>query len=256
MEVDVIILSLCKDKEIYQMNLNCIESLITSEKNHYFNIMLIESNKDFDKLGFSYNHPNVKIITPEEAFNYNAFLNIGIAKAKSEFIVAANNDLIFKENWFSEILKAQENFPELHSFCPYDPDNEAALADNHTNEVLFGYRLRKEMVGWCIVFDRRVLEVMPQFDEDFSYYFQDNDYANEMRKSNMLHGRVMSSHVVHLGSETSKVNDEFSYEHRGTGDEKVFINKWGSYKKQLYRNKLHDVLAPKKLSFLIKPLYW
>ena len=256
MLIDVIILSLCKSKDIYDININCIDTLIKSEKEHQFNIILMESNKGFFELGYGYDYDNVTVVIPEEDFNYNAFLNIGIRRSSAEFIVAANNDLIFKKNWFSEIVKSQKCFPDVHSFCPYDPDNEPNLSEIYPQDILFGYRLRKEMVGWCIVFDRKVLEKMPKFDERFSYYFQDNDYANEMRKSNMKHARVMTSHVVHLGSETSNQNDTFSYEHRGTEDEKVFLNKWGSYKKQHYRNRLHEILTANKLSFISRFLYW
>ncbi len=256
MIIDVIILSLCKNKDIYRMNMNCIETLIASEEEHRFNIILIESNKDFFELNLSYDYDNVKIVIPEEDFNYNAFLNKGIQYTSSDYIVVANNDLLFKKYWFTEMLKAKKQFPNLHSFCPYDPKNELELKEKFSQEILFGYRLRKEVVGWCIVFDRKVLEVMPKFDEKFSYYFQDNDYANVLRKDNIKHARVMTSHVVYLESQTSAVNDEFSYEHRGTKDEKVFLDKWGSYKKQHYRNRIQEILISKKLSYLTRFLYW
>lgn len=256
MTIDVVMLSLCKNRDVYNMNIKCIETLVFSEDDHQFNIILIESNKDFFELGYTYNYNNVKVIIPEETFNYNAFLNIGIKHTSSKFIVAANNDLLFQRHWFSEILKAKNQFPDLHSFCPYDPENEAELKEKFSQEILFGYRLHKEVVGWCIVFDRKVLEFMPKFDEKFSYYFQDNDYANVMRKYNIEHARIMSSHVIHLESETSKANDEFSYEHRGTKDEKIFLNKWGSYKKQHYRNRIQEILVSNHLSFLSRILYW
>jgi len=256
MRVDVIILSLCTDTNQYQMNVDCIETLISSEKEHEFNIILIESNKDFHDLDFSYNYDNVNVIIPEAAFNYNAFLNIGIKYSSSEYIVVANNDLLFRENWLTEILLCQREFPLVHSFCPFDPENESALVGQYPSDVMFGYELDKELVGYCIVFNRRVLKVMPEFDESFTYYYQDNDYANTLRMHNVKHARVMSSHVIHLGSQTSEQKSDYSFKSRGMKDVDVFLKKWGGWKLQWYRNKVHAILVSKNLTFLTTFLYW
>jgi len=256
MTVDVIMLSLCQDEEMFKMNTKCINSLNSSEEDHQFNIYLIESNKEFEKLGLAYTSDNVNVIIPPQDFNYNAFLNIGLEYTKSDFVVISNNDLIYQKKWFSEILKVKNSHKDILSFCPYDHKRESHLKEHFKDSIALGYRLKKELVGWCIVIDRKLFEKMPMFDESFPYYFQDNDYGNTLRKLNIPHARVFSSHVTHLESQTSRVNRRYTYENRGAEDEKIYLQKWGSYKKQYYRNKIHEHLVKYKLHFFTRILYW
>ncbi len=78
-QVDIIILSNCINSEIYQMNLNCLDSLFRSETEFNFNVLLFESNKNFNELEMSYStFPKVKVIIPDEPFHFNKYLNKGI----------------------------------------------------------------------------------------------------------------------------------------------------------------------------------
>ena len=45
MEIDVILLSYTKNDSIFTMTKKCIESIINSEKEHSFNIILVETEK-------------------------------------------------------------------------------------------------------------------------------------------------------------------------------------------------------------------
>ena len=50
---------------------------------------------------------------------------------------------------------------------------------------------------------RVVDDVLKSFDEKFSYYFQDDDYLEIIKRNNIKHAMVLSSIVHHIGSQTT-----------------------------------------------------
>ena len=117
MEIDVIILSYVKNDSVLKMNNECIDSINNSTKNHTFKIYLIETNKDRK---FEYSQDNVVVIQPDEEFNYNRFLNIGLEYCKNEWVLISNNDTIYHENFIDKMIEANEFDKDLLSMSPID----------------------------------------------------------------------------------------------------------------------------------------
>lgn len=255
MNVDIIILSNCLDEDIYNMNQKCISSLIESENKHKFNIFIIESNKSFNK---KYHHTgaNLEIIIPDEPFNYNRFLNIGLQKSTSDLICFSNNDLIFQPNWFSEILNASNNNNNILSFCPINIKSKwTPLSEYEKKSYYLGYRIRREFVGWCYVFKKEIFDTIIQFDEKFSFYFQDDDLALTLQKYNISHALVPKSKIIHLGGKTSSKISTFNYKTRVVEDRKVFHNKWGSQRSIAFKNMISRLFRILRLGYLSRFIY-
>lgn len=200
-KVDIIILSNTNNDLIYNMNLDCINSLLDTADRKYLNqVILIESNKQEN-----YVYPDiVKKIKPLEVFHFHRFVNIGLKESKSEFIAICNNDLIFTENWFSEILKIKNIDPNIMSFSPVDPYNKNVNYNKYGEiDYFLGYNIRSEIAGWCIVVDRKILKIKNLFDNRYSFYFADNDYSMTLRKNSIKNALVLKSIVYHLGSKNS-----------------------------------------------------
>ena len=228
MTTDVIILSNCIHRDYFEVNIKCISSLIASENNFDFNILIIESNAKFYDSGFSYQFPNVKIIIPNEPFNFNRFLNIGLKETTNDWIVFANNDLIFHGGWLSEIFKVKEQRNDIQSFCPFDRNSKYLRWEKFkTRSYHVGYRVPVEFVGWCYLTERTVFSKTGNFDEQFDLYFQDNDFALTLKKHGVVHAMVPRSFVEHIGGFTTKQVDP-SGTSKYADDKAKFIRKWGS----------------------------
>ena len=253
--VDVIILSYCINKKIYEMNVNCLNSLLNSESDYNFNVLLIESNKKVLQSDWIYSQfPQVNLIIPQEPFNYNKFLNIGLTHSRNEFIAFCNNDLLFENGWFNSIHKAMEKTNGL-SFCPINPYSNDAIKYKDGG-IKKGYRVRNEFVGWCYVVKKELFNRIPLHDERFDFYFQDNDFAMTLRKYDIPHYLVPESHVVHLEGETSKVSDGFAYKIKEKNDREKFRKKWGSPRMIGFKNRIATYLMkPLYLNFLLKYFY-
>jgi len=201
MKLSVIILSYTTTEGLFEMTSDCINSLVESETTTDFEVILVESNKDYNNSGFVY--PDfVKVIVPNSDFNFHMFLNIGIKESKGEFVALCNNDLIFYKNWFTEILKISEKEPNIKSFSPSGKIDDF----NFDKEFELGYKVRTHVLGWCLVVYKEVLEKIGYLDEKFSFGYADNDYAMTLKKFNIKHALVNSAKVEHLEREKSNEN--------------------------------------------------
>lgn len=226
MKVDVIILSKCQSEGDLAININCIESLSLSEPNICFNIIIIESNREFYSLNFFYQSPVVTVVIPEEPFNYNKFLNIGLDLATEQWVIFSNNDVIFHKNWLSNMFKVREENNKIQSFCPFDPTSPYLSLELFSNKPYhLGYRVPIEFVGWCFVVERAVFKKTGKFDEQFDFYFQDNDFALTLKKYSIIHVMVSSSFVEHIGGYTTNVYDASKTE-KYKEDKIKFQKKW------------------------------
>lgn len=67
-----------------------------------------------------------------------------------------------------------------------------------------GYVLGKNFAGCCFLLRGQVADRLLPFDEDFFFYFQDEDILERLRADGVRSGRVLSSRVSHVGSQTGK----------------------------------------------------
>jgi hypothetical protein len=204
--VDVIIVSFAKTDQLRTVTENCIESLFKSEDSNTvnFHCLIVESCNEAEP----YNFHNTETIFPNQEFGYHKFLNIGLGQTHHDLVCIANNDLLFKEGWMSKILSEMSKDALLKSACPictrHHPPN-GILPDTGN---YYGYGIRKEMVGWCIVFKRDILQVIGKFDEKFKFWYCDNDYSKTLQIYNIKHALISSSRVDHLESKTLRTLDK------------------------------------------------
>lgn len=204
--LNVIILSNSSNPYLSSLTQTTIESLRvaaipSSNKLNGVRIVLVESQKNVK-------HANVdKQIEYDFSkygkFNYNHALNLGIDFCRRNFqdndwYCFSNNDVIYSSTWLQEISTALQNFPDIESLCP----NTNKFFNRKA--VSFGYGMRSHLEGCCIMANKRVVDdVLKEFDERFSYYFQDDDYLEIVKRNNVKHAIVLSSIIHHIGSQTT-----------------------------------------------------
>lgn len=224
--VSVVILSLCRNDADFEMNQRCITSLLLSETEMEFEVIVVESNREWDKASFHYDFHNVRVITPDEPFRFNRFLNIGIRAGRGRLLILANNDVIFHKEWLTRILEVKAAHPEIMSFCPFDRTSPFLSWEKfRSKRFIKGYRVPVEFVGWCVVIYRHVLEEMGMLDESFDLYFQDNDLARTLRHRKVAHAMVPASFVQHIGGATTGVIDA-STTPKYQEDKEKYLTKW------------------------------
>ena len=267
MKLSAVILSRTISQTLFDMTRECIRTLKESEKHTDIEFIVVESNMDY--LESEFNYPDfVKVIVPESAFNFHKFLNIGIQASTGDYIALCNNDLIFHNDWFTEILKVANQNPEIQSFSP----NGHWLTD-FTSDFQTGYKVRTHIFGWCIVTKRSIFNTIGYLDETFDFNYADNDYAMTLKKYNVMHAVVYKSKVKHLDDIVIDKGDwyktqqeiaakaitelpDYVAEENVQTDQKSFQDrlkfhsKWGSPKKLYRKNKIADLFIKYRLGFL------
>ena len=262
-EVDVVILSYTKDENYYNITKKAIDSLNESESNFKFNIHLVETNPNLLS-EFPQGYGSANIIIPNVPFNYNKFLNIGLEKCKTDFIVMSNNDVVFNKDWFTNITSKMVECNAV-SGSPYNdklfvqPQNRIGRNGmrnrmmmrrmrnkrNLIPDVWEGYEVSKQVQGHCIVSKKSVLDNI-KFDDRFEFFYQDNDYAKQLELFGFKHILVKKSVVEHIGKASHQLLN-------GTNTELesrmkiVFEEKWKNPIIQKYKITLSSTINNNKL---------
>lgn len=225
MIVDVIILSYAKEDSVIFMNNECIDSINNSTTEHKFNIILIETESTKT---YEYRQDNVTVIQPNEEFNYNKFLNIGLKYCNNDWVLISNNDTIYHRWFLEKLLEANEQDNELLSMSPMDDSWHRHAIFNKDFDIHYGHRTSYEIAGWSILINKSVLNRIGDFDEEFKFWYQDNDYANTLLSNNIKHALITKSKVTHLLSKSHKFIDRGKKFEMTDGLGVKFNKKWNN----------------------------
>lgn len=231
--VDIVIVSYSKDDICKDITKNCINSLLESEDNSHtlFNIIVVESQSG---IKWEWMGSNIHTYDAPLPYGYHKFLNFGRKKGNSEWVALCNNDIIFTNKWFTNILKVAEANPEFMSFSPICPYTQPQYGIYVNSGNYLGYQIRCQISGWCIVHKRNIYDIIGDLDERFHHWYCDNDYSMTLQKHNIKHVLVTSSVVFHHNKDIGKITErvvksEKEYNSLTIDSQKIFIDKW--YKK-------------------------
>jgi hypothetical protein len=228
--LDIVIISYAKDDYCKSLTENCIKSIIQSEKNSekLFNIIVVESEN-----GVKWEHLSDIVYTFEAPmpYGYHKFLNFGRKLGRSQFVALCNNDLEFKDSWFTNILKVHSNNQEVMSFSPICPMTQPIYGIHENTGIYEGYEIRKQISGWCIIQRREIYNIIGDLDERFHHWFCDNDYSMELQYHGLKHMLVTDSVVIHhdknIGKTTERVVTDGNQMYNMTsGSLPIFQEKW------------------------------
>ena len=205
--IDIIILSLVVDDKTFLKTKKCIESYINTADDLISKIIVVESNNNFNK---SYDNEKVKIIKPNEKFNYNKFFNIALSECKSKYIMGPNNDLRIQPNCIQTLVNELEENDNLSSLCPIDRDWHAhkKMYLPNDNKVYYGYNVSLHIFGCVFCCKRKIFYIFCYLDENFHFFYQDNDYALCLKRNKLLHGVHTGARVCHESGGTDKIAPE------------------------------------------------
>lgn len=201
MIIDLIIPSFTDSKTALMLQ-TAIMTARASETEHEFNVIVVESSGSEMNVG-----QNMTLHFDHPQFNYNHALNLGLQMCKSDWVILANNDLLFSKNFMSEILKVSSEYPEIKSFSPWNHMyNWHSSIFSGEHELYCGYRIGAEIAGWCIVAKREIFDIF-KLDERVHFWYSDNVYADALIRNNIIHALVRKSCVAHLVSQTKQVSE-------------------------------------------------
>ena len=212
-----------------ELLLNCVDSL---KKSAYTNLeILVVDNisTDGSQKKCKEKFPDVELIQNNENLGYCGGNNVGIKKAKGEFIVILNPDTIVEKNWIDELILAHREFgdglyqPKILSL---NEENIIQSTGNMLHIFGFGYARDKgnkisdkkeeiEKIGYasgtCLFTSRNVIEKIGLLDEFLFLYHDDLDLGWRAAQGVINSYYVPKSKIFHVESYSLKWSSKKFY---------------------------------------------
>ena len=187
--VDVIILSKADNQQTRRMTQSAIDSCYYGTNGLAINIIVVEN-------GLSYQYDKATTIHKREKFNYNEFANTAASLGNAEWIMVANNDLIFKDGWLHHLIAAGHDV-----VSPHEPTDvrQKGLIKNEEGDVC-----GRHFSGWCFMIKRKLWEDIGKFDTDVTFWCSDDVVIEQVKARGVMPMIVVDSIVEHTASTTLK----------------------------------------------------
>ena len=210
--VDVVILSNSLSMRIHKMTQRTIDSCLTGANSLPVNVIVLEQQ--------NVTYKRATTVTAPGPFNYNRFANRGAMLGAAEWIMVANNDLIFHDGWLHNLLAA--GHPVVSPKCPRDP-RQYEFTENIT-----GYVTARHLSGWCFMIKRRLWQRIGGFDDCVDFWCSDDVVIEQLKQIGIEPMLVVDSIVEHLQSVTLRQqinNDDLTWKQID-----IFSRKYGSHR--------------------------
>jgi len=176
-----------------ELLINCVESVFQTEYSNFEVIVVDNISSDNSHKKCKEKYEKIQLIENLENFGYCEGNNIGIRKAKGEFIVILNPDTIVEPNWLDEFFSAYSKFGD----ALYQPKilslYEKEILQSTGNMIhLFGFGFARDKgikdenqyketekigyaAGTCIFTSSKVLDKIGLLDPFLFLYHDDLD---------------------------------------------------------------------------------
>jgi len=236
---------------------DCIKSI---EKDMKIIVVENSDNSQF-KEELESTYENVSCVLTAKNLGMGAGNNIGIKKAKTDFVLILNPDVILEDSTIDELIIASRKITNFAILAPISTDtnypNYRLLKNKKIwtkDETLFKV---KSVDGFAMLFNKKKLDkVIPNnyFDENFFMYLENDDLCKRIRKINEDIFIVSNSKIKHLGGKG--VNEKYK-------NEVELSRNWHWIWSKFYFNKKHFSYSkafldgfPKFTSSLIKYFFY
>jgi glycosyltransferase involved in cell wall biosynthesis len=212
--VDVVILSKANDFPTKRMTQKAVDTCFNGSNGLGVNILVIEGG------GANGYHRATTLPPPAEKFNYNEYANYGASRGTAEWIMVANNDLVFHDGWLHYLLSAGNDLVSPHE--PTD-SRQAELTENTLGTVT-----GKHLSGWCFMIRRSLWEQIGGFDTDVDFWCSDDVVIEQCVRAGYKSMLVIDSLVTHTPSTT--LRQEPDQAELTWKNVKIFNEKYGKHK--------------------------
>ncbi|MDP5158978.1 MAG: glycosyltransferase family 2 protein [Flaviramulus sp.] len=237
----------------------CLKSVQSAISTFEAEIIVVDNNSTDDSCKMVKDlFPNIVLIENKENSGFSKGNNIGVTKAKGEYLCILNPDTVVAEDTFLKIFEFIQNkkklgivgcklingigvfLPESKRNIPYLKTslkkifgNSEGYYANHINENESGEV--PILVGAFMFLKRELYTEIEGFDEDYFMYGEDIDISYKVLKKGYLNYYFGETTIIHYKGE-STLKDKL-YARRFYGAMQIF------YKKHFKKNIIFDVLV-------------
>ncbi len=193
----------------------------------------------------------VKVIRNPMNIGFPAAVNKGLKIADTEFVIVANNDIIFTEHWAERIIEIADSDNKIGIVGPISNEVSGVQKDNEahykTIEEMHQYaaKVKEKNKGQilhfprvaflCTLIKKEVIEKIGGLDERFSPgNFEDDDFCLRAQLAGFKTVIANDVFIHHYGSKSFKANGVQEYQKRLNINRQKFIEKWGADPEEIW----------------------
>ncbi len=208
----------------------CVESIINVSTYDNYEIVIVENNSETQEIRTYYEeikqHPNVRVVEYEGAFNYSKINNLGVEHTTGEYVLLLNNDTqVITPNWIEELLMyaLREDVGVVGAKLYYDDRTiqhagivvglGAHRTAGHTHyripEANVGYMGKlcyaqnvSAVTGACMMVKKSLYEQLGGLDEEFAVALNDVDFCLKVREQGLLNIFTPFAELYHYESKS------------------------------------------------------
>ena len=235
----------------------CIKSIEKDIK-----IIVVEnSDNSLFKEELENTYDNVSCVLTTENLGMGVANNIGIKKAKTDFVLILNPDVILETSTINELIIASQKNTNFAILAPISVDveypNYKLFNDEKNNkESDFSFKV-KSVDGFAMLFNKKHLdEVLSKdyFDQNFFMYLENDDLCKRIRQINKNIFIIPKSKIKHLGAKG--VNEKYNIEIELSRNWHWIWSKFYFNKKHFGYSKAFLNGLPKFISSLVKYFFY
>ena len=225
-------------------------------------IIVVENSNNIKfKENLEKKYSNVSCVLSLKNLGMGSGNNVGIKRAKNDFILILNPDVILENSTINELISASKNILSYAILAPISSDidypNYITLnSKNKTVDIKEPQKVRS-VDGFAMLLDKKKLDKLflkEYFDENFFMYLENDDLCKRIVDANEDIYIVSKSKIKHLGGKA--VNVKYN-------NEVELSRNWHWIWSKFYYNEKHfGYLSafsrgfPKFISSLIKYLFY
>ncbi|WP_324715464.1 glycosyltransferase [Carboxydochorda subterranea] len=199
----------------------CLEALVR-HTHRPFEVIIVDNDTDPETKEvieeFARGHDHVTVIRNAENVGYPVACNQGMARARGEYLVVMNNDVVVTPHWASRLLAAlsvepklgavgpRTNFvvgPQLVEGASYTEESLDAWAEEWFRKHAGSLRLTMRLIGFLMMIKREVIEQIGGFDPLFGVgNFEDDDFSLRAQLAGYKLAIADDVFVHHYGSQS------------------------------------------------------
>ena len=232
----------------------CVSSVLEKSTYENYEIIIVENNSQ-DAKTFAYYeelqaNEKIRVITYEGAFNYSAVNNLGVSKARGEYVLLLNNDTqVITVNWMEELLMyAQRKDVGAVGAKLYYGDKTIQHAGvvlglgahrtaghshygQHRDNLGYMGRLCyaqnvSAVTGACLLVKKELFLEVGGLDEGFAVSLNDVDFCIKLRQKGYLNVFTPFAELYHFESRSRGLDDQGEKAERYNRESEKFREKW------------------------------
>jgi len=208
----------------------CLDS-IDAQNYRNFEVIVVDNGSKDDSVEYiAKNYPDTIVEKLPKNIGFAPAVNIGIKKAKGNFIFLLNNDTELDRHFLTAMEEAESEFPDAGIFASKMLDfADHTIIDTCGDKMTWTGRsykygeLKKDgeefnqnyyIFGACAgasVYRKEVFEAIGLFDEDFFAYLEDVDIDFRSQLAGFKCVFVPKARVYHIGSATTGKRSPFGF---------------------------------------------